>query len=57
MTAKFYIDGKKATKKAVIALVGKDRLDRWVKESEETFREDPCIANDYWCGKMVSIVF
>ena len=43
---KFYFNGKKITKKAAAEMLGKDRLNRMIKEAKETFLEDPWIAND-----------
>ena len=58
MKTKFYLDGKKTTRKAVKELVGEERLKRMLKEAKETFREDPLVQNDFFLGKqMLTIEF
>lgn len=58
MKTKFYLDGKKATRKAVKELVGEERLKRMLKEAKETFRDDPLVQNDFFLGKqMLTIEF
>ena len=59
MKTRFYIDGKKTTRKAVKELVGEDRLKRMLAEAREDFLEDPSIAADYHLGRygMLSIRF
>lgn len=58
MKTKLYLDGKKITKKAATELLGKERLNRMIQESKETFFEEPQIANDYFIGSgMFSIEF
>ena len=57
MKTKFYLDGKKTTRKAVKELVGEERLKRMLKEAKETFFEDPKVQNDFFHGKqMLTIV-
>ena len=41
MKTKFYLDGKKTTKKALIEKIGKERLDLMVGEAKEGFFTDP----------------
>ena len=41
MKTKFYLDGKKTTKKALAEMIGKERLDRMVGEAKEGFFADP----------------
>lgn len=43
MRTKFYLDGKKITKKALQERIGEERLKRLVQEAKETFLEDPLI--------------
>ena len=58
MTTKFYLDGKKTTRKAVKELVGEERLKRMLTEAKEVFMEDPLIQNDYFLGRqMLTIEF
>ena len=58
MKTEFYINGKKVSRKAVEAKVGKTRLDRMVAESKETFMEDPFIENDWtFSGGLLTIRF
>jgi hypothetical protein len=58
MKTRFYLDGKKTTRKAVKELVGEEALKRYIGEAEETFMEDPLIQNDFFLGKqMLTISF
>lgn len=58
MKTRFYLNGKKITKNAAIEMLGKERLNRMIQESKDTFFEDPQIANDYFIGSgMLSIEF
>jgi hypothetical protein len=59
MRTKFYLDGKKITKKALQERIGEERLKRLVQEAKETFMEDPLIQNDFYLGRegMVTIEF
>ena len=41
MRTKFYLDGKKTTKKALVGEIGKERLDRMVEEAKKGFFADP----------------
>ena len=50
MRTKFYLDGKKITKKALQERIGEERLKRLVQEAKETFLEDPLIQNDFYLG-------
>ena len=47
---KFYLDGKRVTRKAVKEMVGDERLKRMINEAKETYKEDPMIQNDWWIG-------
>ena len=51
MRTKFYLDGKKITKKALQERIGEERLKRLVQEAKETFLEDPLIQNDFYLGR------
>ncbi len=59
MRTKFYLDGKKITKKALQERIGEERLKRLVQEAKETFLEDPLIQNDFFLGRegMLTIEF
>ena len=58
MTIKFYLDGKKTTRKAVKELIGEERLNRILKEAKETFMDDPLVQNDFFLGRqMLTIKF
>ena len=58
MTTKFYLDGKKITRKAVKELIGEERLKRILEEAKETFLEDPLVQNDFFIGSgMLTIEF
>lgn len=59
MKTKFYLDGKKITKKALQERIGEERLKRLVQEAKETFLEDPLIQNDFYLGRegMLTIEF
>ena len=58
MKTKFYIDGKKTTRKAVKELVGEERLARMLKEAKEAFFGDPLEQNDFFIGSgMLTIEF
>lgn len=59
MGTKFYLDGKKITKKALQERIGEERLTRLVQEAKETFLEDPLIQNDFHLGRegMLTIEF
>lgn len=47
MRTKFYLDGKKITKKVLQERIGEERLKKLVQEAKETFLEDPLIQNDF----------
>ena len=59
MRTKFYLNGKKITKKALQERMGEERLKRLVQEAKETFLEDPLIQNDFFLGRegMLTIEF
>ena len=59
MRTKFYLDGKKITKKVLQERIGEERLKKLVQEAKETFLEDPLIQNDYYLGRegMLTIEF
>lgn len=51
MKTKFYIDGKKTTRKAVQALIGDADLKNKVAEAKEILAEDPYEQASWWIGK------
>ena len=59
MRTKFYLDGKKITKKVLQERIGEERLKKLVQEAKETFLEDPMIQNDFYLGRegMLTIEF
>ena len=59
MRTKFYLNGKKITKKALQERIGEERLKRLVQEAKDTFLEDPLIENDFFLGRegMLTIEF
>ena len=59
MRTKFYLDGKKITKKVLQERIGEERLKKLVQEAKETFLEDPLIQNDFYFGRegMLTIEF
>ena len=59
MSTKFYLDGKKITKKALQERIGEERLKRMMQEAKETFLEDPLIQNVFYLGRegMLTIEF
>ena len=59
MRTKFYLDGKKITKKALQERIGEERLKRMLQEAKETFLEDPLIQNVFYLGRegMLTIEF
>lgn len=59
MRTKFYLDGKKITKKVLQEWIGEERLKKLVQEAKETFLEDPLIQNDFYLGRegMLTIEF
>lgn len=59
MRTKFYLDGKKITKKLLQERIGEERLKKLVQEAKETFLEDPLIQNDFYLGRegMLTIEF
>ncbi len=58
MKTKFYLNGKKTTRKVIKEQVGEERLARMLKEAKEAFKEDPLIENDFFIGNgMLTIAF
>ena len=59
MRTKFYLDGKKITKKVLQERIGEERLKKLVQEAKVTFLEDPLIQNDFYLGRegMLTIEF
>lgn len=58
MKMRFYLDGKKITKKAVKEMLGEECFSRILNEAKEVFREDPLVQNDFFIGNgMLSIDF
>lgn len=59
MKTKFYLDGKKVSKKSLVEMFGKEAIDRRIKEAKETFWIDPNIENSWFMGYagMLTIYF
>jgi hypothetical protein len=58
MKTKFYLDGKKTTRKAILEQLGTDQLVKMLKEAKETFMSDPLVQNDFFIGNgMLTITF
>lgn len=58
MKTKFYLDGKKTTKKTLTEKLGAERLGRMIEEAKEAYREDPLEQNDFFIGSgMLTIEF
>lgn len=58
MKTKFYLNGKKTTRKAIQEQLGADRLARMLKEAKENFMTDPLTQNDFFIGNgMLTIAF
>lgn len=47
---KFYLNNKKITKKALVEMLGKERLDRLIAEAKQLYMEDPYIDNSVFIG-------
>ena len=58
MKTKFYLNGKKITRKTIQEQLGADRLARMLREAKETFLADPLTQNDFFIGDgMLTIAF
>jgi hypothetical protein len=59
MTTKYYLNGKRVTRKALRTAIGEDRLQRILKEAKESFMRDPLVQNDFFLGSvgMLSVEF
>ena len=59
MKTKFYLNGKKATRKAVAEITGEERLQRMIEEAKTSFMVDPLEENSFWLGgqQMLTIEF
>ena len=58
MKTKFYLNGKKTTRKAIKEQLGEERLARMLKEAKETLLADPLTQNDFFIGNgMLTISF
>ena len=58
MKTKFYLNGKKTTRKAIQEQLRADQLATMLKEAKETFMADPLIQNDFFIGNgMLTIAF
>lgn len=58
MKTRFYLDGKKTTRKAVKELVGDESLKRMTAAAKEGFKEDPYTEESFFTGRgMLTIEF
>lgn len=58
MKTSIYLNGKKVTKKLAAEKLGKDTLDRYIKEAAQGFREDPYEQQSWYTGSgMLTIEF
>lgn len=53
MKIKFFIDGKKVSKKKAEEVFGKETIKSRVKTAKERFMEDPYILNEWADGLMI----
>ena len=44
------LDGKRISKKKAIELLGKETVDKYIKEAKKDFMEDPYQLNAWWVG-------
>ena len=47
---KFYINGKKISKKALAEKIGKEKLDQRIQEAKKEWAEDPDLLVQWWLG-------
>lgn len=58
MKTKFYLNGKKVSRKAAQEQAGAERLARMLKEAREEFQADLLTRNDFFIGSgMLTIAF
>lgn len=58
MRATLYLNGKKTTRKAIIEKIGKESLDKFIRDSKEAFLDDPYEQQSWWIGcGMLSVEF
>ena len=58
MKTRFYLNGKKITKKAAEKIAGKERLEQMIEESIEVWYEEPGEENSYMVSEgMLDIEF
>lgn len=50
MKTTYYLNGKKASKKALTEQLGKERIDRMTKEAKEGFMQDPLEQQSFFLG-------
>ena len=53
-----YLNGKRTTHKHIKELIGWERLDRYIRQSEREYFENPIAVNDYFVpGGILLICF
>lgn len=58
MKTTFYFNGKKTTKKAIIEMIGEERLNKLIESAKEIVFDDPNIQDDFFIGHgMLTIKF
>lgn len=59
MKTKYYLNGKKVSRKALESQFGKDRIDRITREAKDAFRQDPLEQLDFFMGSagMLTVEF
>lgn len=53
MKTKYYLNGKKITKKQAIEFLGEARFNARLEDAKQTFMEDPNIQNSWADGFMI----
>ena len=58
MKTKFYLNGKKITRKAALELVPESTLDRYIEAARHQYWEDPLVENSFMVhGGLMTIRF
>lgn len=50
MKTKFYLNGKKTTRKAIKEIIDDERLKNMIEEAKKDFFEDSLTQNDFFLG-------
>jgi len=59
MRTVFYLNGKKVSKKSLVAQLGEQRVANIIAQAKEVYMEDPMTQNDFWLGgqNMLTVEF